>query len=121
MNSPGSGKTSLLERTIRMLHDEVPISVIEGDQATTNDAERIRAAGCRVVQINTGSGCHLEPDMLTRGLRHLDPARGRAMRGSVARDDVRRIFGGKTQAPMPRRRDRRNQRRALAIGAALLS
>lgn len=42
MNSPGSGKTSLLDRTIRMLHDEVPISVIEGDQATTNDAERIR-------------------------------------------------------------------------------
>ncbi len=76
MSSPGSGKTSLLERTIRMLRAEVPIFVIEGDQATTNDAERIRAAGCRVVQINTGSGCHLEPDMLTRGVRHLDPVPG---------------------------------------------
>lgn len=51
----------------------MPISVIEGDQETTRDAERIRATGARVVQINTGSGCHLDADMLSRGLTQLDP------------------------------------------------
>ena len=76
VSSPGSGKTTLLERTIRDLRGELPIQVIEGDQATVNDAERIRATGCRVIQINTGAGCHLEADMLARGLAHLDPPRG---------------------------------------------
>lgn len=73
VSSPGSGKTSLLERTLRDLSGELELSVIEGDQATANDAERIRATGCRALQINTGTGCHLEADMLARGLRELDP------------------------------------------------
>lgn len=73
MSSPGAGKTTLLERTLRDLAGRLPISVIEGDQETTRDAERIRATGARVVQINTGSGCHLDADMLSRGLTQLDP------------------------------------------------
>ncbi len=73
VSSPGSGKTTLLERTITDLGTELPISVIEGDQETINDAERIQATGCKVVQINTGSGCHLEADMLARGLKDLQP------------------------------------------------
>jgi hydrogenase nickel incorporation protein HypB len=73
MSSPGSGKTTLLERTIRDLGGEVQLSVVEGDQETLLDAERIRATGCRVVQVNTGAGCHLDADMLARGLRVLDP------------------------------------------------
>jgi hydrogenase nickel incorporation protein HypB len=76
VSAPGSGKTTLLERTIRDLAGELPLSVIEGDQETLNDAERIRATGCRVVQINTGSGCHLDAAMLARGLDHLNPASG---------------------------------------------
>jgi hydrogenase nickel incorporation protein HypB len=62
-----------LERTIRDLKDSLPINVIEGDQETVNDAERIKSTGCRVVQINTGSGCHLEADMLARGIKELQP------------------------------------------------
>ena len=73
VSSPGAGKTSLLERTIRDLRTEMPISVVEGDQETLHDAERIRATGCRVVQINTGTACHLEADMLARGLETLQP------------------------------------------------
>jgi hydrogenase nickel incorporation protein HypB len=73
VSSPGSGKTTLLERTIRDLAGELPLSVIEGDQETLNDAERIRATGCRVVQINTGTGCHLDAAMLAKGLDQLDP------------------------------------------------
>jgi hydrogenase nickel incorporation protein HypB len=76
VSSPGAGKTTLLERTIRDLHDlhdTQPIQVIEGDQATLNDAERIRATGCRVVQINTGTGCHLDAGMVSRALEQLDP------------------------------------------------
>jgi hydrogenase nickel incorporation protein HypB len=73
MSSPGSGKTTLLERTIRALAATRDVSVIEGDQETLLDAERIRAAGCRVVQINTGGGCHLDAEMLSRGLDALDP------------------------------------------------
>jgi len=76
MSAPGAGKTSILERTIRDLRDTIPIHVLEGDQATTNDAERIRAAGAPVVQINTGTGCHLDAEMVARGMRQLDPARG---------------------------------------------
>ncbi|MEV0297474.1 hydrogenase nickel incorporation protein HypB [Nocardia sp. NPDC050710] len=74
-SSPGAGKTTLLERTIRDL-DEAPIAVIEGDQATLLDAERIKATGCRVVQINTGAGCHLDAEMMYRALETLDPAPG---------------------------------------------
>ncbi len=73
VSSPGAGKTTLLERTIRDLSGELPISVIEGDQETLNDAERIRATGCRVIQINTGTGCHLDASMLARGLEQLNP------------------------------------------------
>lgn len=76
VSSPGAGKTTLLERTIRDLGGELPISVVEGDQETLNDAERIQAAGCRVVQINTGTGCHLDASMLAKGLDQLDPPRG---------------------------------------------
>lgn len=76
MSSPGSGKTTLLERTIRDLDGRFPLSVIEGDQETARDAERIRAAGGRVVQINTGSGCHLDAEMIARSLRALEPPMG---------------------------------------------
>ncbi|CAN7561520.1 hydrogenase nickel incorporation protein HypB [Caballeronia sp. LjRoot29] len=76
VSSPGAGKTTLLERTIRdlqALHSTRSIQVIEGDQATLNDAERIRATGCRAVQINTGTGCHLDAGMVSRALAQLDP------------------------------------------------
>jgi hydrogenase nickel incorporation protein HypB len=76
VSSPGSGKTSLLERMIRELGPERPISVVEGDQRTTLDAERIRAAGAPSVQVNTGTGCHLEADMVWEALRVLRPAPG---------------------------------------------
>jgi hydrogenase nickel incorporation protein HypB len=71
MGSPGAGKTSLLEQTLRRL--EVPAAVIEGDQATELDAERIRATGRPVLQINTGTGCHLNAEMVGRSLRTLSP------------------------------------------------
>jgi hydrogenase nickel incorporation protein HypB len=73
VSSPGAGKTTLLERTLRDLKGEMAMAVVEGDQATTHDAERIEATGCPVVQINTGAGCHLDADMVARGLRELDP------------------------------------------------
>jgi hydrogenase nickel incorporation protein HypB len=73
--SPGSGKTALLERTIKDLNKEFEISVIEGDQATLNDAQRIQKTGAKVVQINTGAGCHLDAQMLATGLRQLAPER----------------------------------------------
>ncbi len=72
-SSPGAGKTTLLERTIRELTDDRPVAVIEGDQETLLDAERIRAAGARAVQVNTGAGCHLDADMVHRALHALDP------------------------------------------------
>lgn len=76
MSSPGAGKTTLLERTIREAGPDRQISVIEGDQETAFDADRIRAAGARAVQINTGSGCHLDATMVRRGLDSLQPAEG---------------------------------------------
>ena len=76
MSSPGAGKTTLLERCIRDLQGVVPIAVVEGDQATAFDAERIRATGAPAVQVNTGTGCHLEADMLARALELLQPMRG---------------------------------------------
>ena len=75
MSSPGSGKTTLLTRTVRELAPR-PMAVVEGDQETLLDAERIRATGCAVVQINTGEGCHLDAAMLRRGLDALDVAAG---------------------------------------------
>jgi hydrogenase nickel incorporation protein HypB len=76
VSSPGAGKTTLLERTIRDLKTELRLDVIEGDQATANDGERIRAAGAPAVQVNTGTGCHLDADMVARGLMKLKPALG---------------------------------------------
>ena len=76
VSSPGAGKTALLERTIQELSGELPLYVIEGDQMTTNDAERIRDAGAKAVQINTGAGCHLEADMIASAVKTLNPASG---------------------------------------------
>ena len=77
VSSPGSGKTSLLERTIRDLQREMQSSSIEGDQATSNDGARIRAAGAAAVQVNTGTGCHLEAGMIARAMDELKPASAR--------------------------------------------
>jgi hydrogenase nickel incorporation protein HypB len=76
VSSPGAGKTTLLERTITELAGDLPISVIEGDQQTLNDAQRIQATGCPVVQINTGTACHLDASMIGRALPQLNPPRG---------------------------------------------
>ena len=76
MSSPGSGKTTLLVRTLVDVGAELGMSVVEGDQETLLDAERIRATGCRAVQINTGAGCHLDADMVHRALHALDPEPG---------------------------------------------
>ncbi len=70
--SPGAGKTSLLEKTILHLKDEMSISVIEGDPSTSIDAERIVAAGAPAVQINTEGGCHLEARMIKEALESMD-------------------------------------------------
>ncbi|WP_051162491.1 hydrogenase nickel incorporation protein HypB [Nocardia brevicatena] len=74
-SSPGAGKTTLLERTIRDM-EQIPIAVIEGDQETLLDAERIMATGAKVVQVNTGAGCHLDAEMTRRALDALDPPPG---------------------------------------------
>lgn len=73
VSSPGSGKTSLLERTIKDLSKSLSFYVIEGDQQTMNDADRIHAAGAPAVQINTGNGCHLDADMVERAVAKLNP------------------------------------------------
>ncbi|MFH7242525.1 MAG: hydrogenase nickel incorporation protein HypB [Spirulina sp.] len=73
VSSPGAGKTTLLTQTINDLKDRLSFAVIEGDQATLHDAERIRATGCGVVQVNTGTGCHLEAEMVRRGVQTLKP------------------------------------------------
>ena len=75
MGSPGAGKTALLEAIVRRA-PELGISVIEGDQATERDAERIRQAGCRAIQINTGTGCHLDAHSVAHGLTTLAPEHG---------------------------------------------
>lgn len=72
VSSPGSGKTTLLERTIRSLQNR-RIYVIEGDQQTTLDAERIRSTGAPAIQVNTGSGCHLDAAMVYHALKSLNP------------------------------------------------
>lgn len=73
VSSPGSGKTTLLTRTLNDLKSQLNFTVIEGDQETVYDAEKIRATGCDVIQINTGTGCHLEAEMVKRGYRQLQP------------------------------------------------
>jgi hydrogenase nickel incorporation protein HypB len=70
VSSPGSGKTTLLERTLSDLQHEVHFAVLEGDQQTSNDAERIAATGVPAVQINTGSGCHLDAHMVWHGMEN---------------------------------------------------
>ena len=72
VSSPGSGKTALLERTLVDLKDEISFYVIEGDQQTLNDANRIDALNIPVVQINTGKGCHLESDMVYDAVKKLE-------------------------------------------------
>lgn len=74
MSSPGAGKTSLLERTIEVLKSQLSIAVIEGDLATENDAQRIRARGVPAVQITTGAACHLDASMVHRALHDLELA-----------------------------------------------
>ncbi|BAY86162.1 hydrogenase accessory protein HypB [Calothrix parasitica NIES-267] len=74
VSSPGSGKTTLLTRTINDLKNKLTISVIEGDQETINDAQKIEATGCKVIQINTGTGCHLDALMVEKGLQQLNPS-----------------------------------------------
>lgn len=76
VSSPGAGKTTLLEATIKALKNELEIVVIEGDQMTTNDADRIREAGAKSLQINTGAGCHLEADMINDAVKALNPKTG---------------------------------------------
>lgn len=71
VSSPGSGKTTLLTRTVQALRDQFPVAVIGGDQQTTNDAERILAAGAPAVQINTGKGCHLDAHGVGHALERL--------------------------------------------------
>jgi hydrogenase nickel incorporation protein HypB len=73
VSSPGSGKTTLLVRTIEALKERVPVAVIEGDQQTNVDAERIRATGAPAVQINTGKGCHLDAHMVGHAVERLSP------------------------------------------------
>jgi hydrogenase nickel incorporation protein HypB len=74
LSSPGSGKTTLLTETIIALRERVQISVIEGDQQTSRDADRIRATGASAIQINTGKGCHLDASMIATALARLNPA-----------------------------------------------
>ncbi|WP_192243898.1 hydrogenase nickel incorporation protein HypB [Mesorhizobium silamurunense] len=76
VSSPGSGKTTLLCRTIDALRGKLPIAVIEGDQQTSNDADRIRATGAPAIQVNTGKGCHLDAHMVGHAADHLDLAEG---------------------------------------------
>ena len=73
VSSPGSGKTSLLERTLTDMKGELEFAVIEGDQQTTNDADRIHATGTKVVQINTGKGCHLDAHMVMHAVQGMKP------------------------------------------------
>jgi len=74
VSSPGSGKTSLLERTIKEMGKEMPFYIVEGDQQTMNDANRIAEAGAPVVQVNTGEGCHLDADMVNKAVKKLEVA-----------------------------------------------
>lgn len=73
VSSPGSGKTELLARTLERIKDRMKAAVIEGDQQTDNDAERIRATGVKALQINTGKGCHLDAAMVRHAVGRLEP------------------------------------------------
>jgi hydrogenase nickel incorporation protein HypB len=71
VSSPGSGKTTLLVKTIEALAGTLPVAVVEGDQQTSADADRIRAAGAPAVQVNTGKGCHLDAHMVGHAMERL--------------------------------------------------
>lgn len=73
MSSPGAGKTALLEETIRRIKDKTSIYVVEGDQQTSNDANRIAALEVEAFQVNTGTGCHLDAAMVNHAVKHLNP------------------------------------------------
>jgi len=76
VSSPGSGKTTLLVESIRRLAGRQPLAVIEGDQQTSHDAERIRATGAQAIQVNTGKGCHLDAHMVGHAFERLDLKEG---------------------------------------------
>ncbi|MBQ0807005.1 MAG: hydrogenase nickel incorporation protein HypB [Porticoccus sp.] len=76
VSSPGSGKTTLLTRTLNDLANTCPLAVIEGDQETSQDADRIRATGAPAIQINTGKGCHLDGHMVGHAVGALSPEDG---------------------------------------------
>lgn len=76
VSSPGSGKTTLLTQTLQQLNGTAALGVIEGDQQTANDAERIRQTGVKAIQINTGKGCHLDAHMVGHAMEHLEVADG---------------------------------------------
>jgi len=76
VSSPGSGKTSILEKTLKDLKEDISFAVIEGDQQTMQDANRIDALNIPVIQINTGKGCHLESDMVFDAVKQLKPKDG---------------------------------------------
>jgi len=73
VSSPGSGKTTLLTRTLQDIKDEISLAVIEGDQETSQDADRIRETGVPAIQINTGKGCHLDAHQVGHAVEHLSP------------------------------------------------
>jgi hydrogenase nickel incorporation protein HypB len=73
VSSPGSGKTTLLVRTIGELGPATPVAVIEGDQLTDRDAQRVRQTGATAIQVNTGKGCHLDAAMVDHAIDHLQP------------------------------------------------
>lgn len=72
VSSPGSGKTTILEKTLQSLRNQFGFAVLEGDQQTSNDADRIAATGVPAHQINTGAGCHLDAHMVGHGVEHFD-------------------------------------------------
>lgn len=74
VSSPGSGKTTLLCRTVSDLMSRYPLAVVEGDQQTTHDADRIRATGAPALQVNTGKGCHLDAAMVAQAMKRLELA-----------------------------------------------
>ena len=76
VSSPGSGKTTILEKSINNLKDDLDLAIIEGDQQSMNDADRIAATGAAVVQVNTGKGCHLDAHMVLHAIRKLDVKNG---------------------------------------------
>ncbi len=106
VSSPGSGKTSLLVKTIEQLRGREEVAVIEGDQQTSNDAERIRAAGAPALQINTGKGCHLDAHMVGHAFEKLESRAGR-----------RAVHRERRQSGLPRRlRSWRGEARRRAVG-----